>query len=224
MIAGCVAVVVLTFFPQPVWLAAAVAMLLPWLAMGLVAQSSANLTLIEFDKAILLQKVSLLQWLIVPIAAFYVLLNNPEAGLPRLPMQWQHVVAPAVIGGLVTFAPVLRVSRGAHRVWTLLVMIVIAMMVTAGGSLVLANCLFDAAPAGAHFVTVTDKYRTPGKGAAGYLTLSDEAQSNHDTRSIRVAADLYQTTAVGQAVCTQLRPGALAMPWQTADAAAQCVR
>lgn len=224
MIAGCVAVVGLAFFPQPVWLAAAVAMLLPWLAMGLVAQSPANFTLIEFDKATLLRKVSLLQWLIMPIAAFYAILNNPEAGLPRLPVQWQDVVAPAVVGGLVMFALVLRVSRGAHRLWTQLAMISIALMVTAGGSLVFANCLFDAAPAGAHLVSVTGKYRTHGKGAADYLTLSDQAQSNHDTRSIRVAPDFYQTTAIGQAVCTQLHPGALGMPWQTVGAAAQCVR
>jgi hypothetical protein len=215
---ACLAMVIaISIYPHPAWLAAAILILAPWLAIAMVTWSGNNFTIVELDKTTLLRKGSLFQLLIFPIFGFYMIFINPNNGMPRFPLDWQQLLLPSIIGGIAMVAIVLMVSRGAKLKPAILLAILPSLIVYSGGTFVMANGLFDHADARKYTLAVISKHRTTGKGAASYFGVTSRDNLYDGDKLIKVPNNIYNQMKIGDTICAQIHPGALGMKWESVD-------
>ena len=214
---GIIPVVIgLSIFPNPLWLAVAIPILCPWIAIALVVLWGENFTIISLDKKTMLRKGNLLTLISTPSMAFIIILLNPRGGMPNFPLNWHPLLIPSIVGGLLMVGVILLVSQGEKtKLPTLIGVLLFPMTVYAGGTLFLANGLLDHKPPSSYTLIVMNKHYTTGKGAADYLDVMSSDDRYDGNTTIKVDSSLYSTTDINGTVCAQIHPGALGMKWET---------
>ena len=202
-------------YPHPLWLAVLIPIIGPWIAIGMVSVSGRNFTMLDTDKAVLLRKGNLIQLLVFPALSFYLMFKIEGNGVPSLPMDWQTLLIVSVIGGLAMGALVWSVSSGAKMAMPKMLGMLIPLAGYVGGAVTMANGIFDHMEAKSYTLIVLKKYRTTGKGAANYLTVSSPDPSYRGATSIRVPYNIYNASSVNSVVCAQIHPGALGLQWES---------
>ena len=207
--------VIVAVVPDPAWLALTVIAIGPLIAMAMVLLSAENFTIVEIEKKILLRKGSLLQMLVSPAIPIIILLTSQKGDRFRFPLDGHPLLLPALVGGAVMTAAIWLVSRSGKVNLPVLLAMSLPMMVYAGGLTALANSAFDQHEPRSFALTVVNKYRTTGKGAAEFFTVASDDTAYTGALSIKAPYQLYAATGIGGTVCAQIHPGFFAMSWET---------
>ncbi len=221
LLIGTILVVIgLTVFPHPLWLAVAVPVLSPWIALGMVALWGESFTIFIFslDKKVALRKASLLPLVAFPSVSFMLASLHPQGGLPHFPLNWHPLLIPSTVGGVLMAVVILMIDNEKKtNLPSLIGMLLISTTIYAANTLVFTNGLLDHQPASNYTLTVMKKYFTTGKHAAHYFdVMSADKRYDGDT-TITVDPSFYASTQVNGTVCAQIHPGALGMKWETVD-------
>lgn len=127
-------------------------------------------------------------------------------------LDWKPLVMLAVTGGfLLTAAAVLVDPQLRHRVWSVFFLWVFASAYGHGVG-IRFDVLADKSIPTLYQTQVVGKHVTRGKSTTWYLSLAPWGPVQN-VNDVRVSAARYRSTAQGEAVCLNLGPGALKIPW-----------
>ncbi len=208
------ALALVVFYPHPAWLQVAVPMMGPWMAIALMATRRRDYTILGTG-AILFRKGSLVPLFMLSVFFIYLVFKLEADGGPRLPLDWQRLITPSLIGATLITAIAWVVSRGEKINHFTLLKIFFPMLVYSGGSLALINSVLDHNKASIFTLTVKGKHQTSGKGAANYLDVFSNDHGYDGDTTIRTSAGVYRAATIDDTICAAIHPGALGMRWES---------
>jgi hypothetical protein len=197
------------FWPEPYELVVTILVILPWLALAIVAASRG---LYRLDEARNDARPSVDAAFILPA-----ILLGWRAFADVNVVEWHLPVAAASIGGLVFAALAWLADRSVRRRWTTLAVIPFG-IAYAYGVIMLGDALLDREPPRVFRATVVDKYVSSGKSKTLELRLAPWGPVLEE-HTIVASRSLYDGVGPGGVVCAYLRPGALRIAWYVV---AQC--
>lgn len=204
-------------YPHPLWLAIALIVSGPFVAIGMVFIWNRGYTIIELGKKVMLRKGGLIVLFFMPAMALLMALLDPLNPLipgPRLSGN-SFFVWSLLSAALVT-ALVAMVSPEASRNRKGLLIVFATMTVNAWGTLAIANELFDHAEAGTYQLQVVDKHKQTGKHTSYWLDVRNASGRVYDgVTSIKVRYPVFNRLNPGDLYCAQIHPGALGVRWES---------
>jgi hypothetical protein len=204
-------------YPHPLWLAIALIVSGPFVAIGMVFIWNRGYTIIELDKKVMLRKGGLIVLFFMPALALLMALLDPLNPLipgPRL--NGGSFFTWSLLGAALVTALVARVSPDASRNRKGLLIVFATMTVNAWGTLAIANELFDHAEAGTFQLQVVDKHKQTGKHTSYWLAVRNVSGRAYDgVTSVKVAYPVFNQLNPGDLYCAQIHPGALGVRWES---------
>lgn len=213
-----VAVFVLSFVPSLTWLFMTSFVLMPWIAIGLVACSDANFTILERDKKILLRKVDLSFLAMGSVVFFSLMFRGLEINQAfRFPIDWTPLLHASLVIGLLMLTLVRTLQTQTKAEILMSIGLWLAFTFYAANSLMIFNSFIDKSAPNKHTLEIRQLYESKGKRTSYHLSVaSSDASYNGDTK-FQIPMDLYRELKLNGKVCVVTHAGALGMAWQSIE-------
>ena len=205
-------------YPHPVWLAIGFPIVLPGIALLVVASSNGLITFYELDKVEAKKKGLLMGLLTAPTMALALTLTRPSNGMAQWPDEFGTLVVAGVIGGVVLTYLMSAVSKPAKSNAWVWVGTAPYMMLHVAASMAMLNGLTDTATPQTKRFIVQGKHHTTGKGATYWLETAPESSADDITHAaLKVSPALYFKEQVNDTVCQRVHPGSFHLTWTSID-------
>jgi len=190
------------FWPDPYGASVAVNVVLPWIAVAVIAASKGDV-LFEGPSG---TGKPCLAWVL--IAATAALFWDAEVDAHTL-----NDTMPILLGAVLGAGLILAHTAADRMVWRRASWIFIPFMLVYGWATVdLSNVLLDRSAPQTFQTTVESKFSTSGRTIAHYLVLAPWGP-RHDTTDLKVHFPQYTAVQTGAPACVQLHDGAFGIPW-----------
>ena len=191
-----------SFWPDPLGLSVAMSVVLPWLAVPVIAASKGEVVL-DGPRGLAKPGVS---WVLLLSTIALVLRTEFDVNT----LDHARPIAYGVVLGVAMALAHVAADRG---VWRRASWIFIPFMMAHGwGTVALGNTLLDRSTPAEFRTEIVSKYSTSGKTVSHYLVLGPWGP-RADTTDIRVDTDQYNAARTGVPVCVHLYDGAIGIAW-----------
>jgi hypothetical protein len=197
------------FFPRPYPVVIAVLGVLPLVAIALLVRSR-GLYQIEGRRNDARPSLAIV-FLLPAITLAMRALQDVEL------LEWKPVFSRVILGAIALTAIMARGDRGLRAPPGVILLFFLFSAVYAYGAIIQVNALMDDSAAQTYEVVVLSKHVTSGKSTTYYLHLAPWGPQTNKG-DVSVGRGLYNGIEPGQTVCTDLRAGALRIPWYTVSA------
>jgi hypothetical protein len=212
-----VVVGVVSFIPSLAWLYMTLFVLMPWIAISLVARSPQNYTILERDKKALLRKADLLFLVSAPtIFAPVAMQRMLEVNQPlQAPAHFLPLLLLSITCGLAMLGLIAAISTGIKPKILAYLGFWFAFSIYAAQSLGMVNCFFDFAEAKNYQLVINQKHQSKGRRTSNQLVVKSIDASYSGSTQLTVPLSLYNAVQVNDTICAQMHLGFLKMEWES---------
>ena len=193
------------FRPRPYGVAEVVAIVLPLVAIWLVATSEGNIHLVPKKGS---REVNLAFGLFLPAIALTIRCASDYHLL-----NWKPAVELALMTGLVVGFVASRFETEDRRTVTTGILLMVGCSLYGFGAWLAINSIFDRAPAANYSAQVVGKVRTRSEDGTAYKFQLARWGPDQTASQVKVRRSLFEETRIGDVVCIDVNQGRLAMPY-----------